>query len=290
MAAAIGVSESSLKRWADTGRVRVSRTMGGHRRIPIQEVIRFAREANLPIVKPEILGIEQSQIDEVADRIEESPSLVDTFTELLVTDQAEEARAVLTDLYFQGRSVAWLGDEMIRPAMQTIGEMWMQADEGILIEHRAVDICMQTLMQLRTLISGVESSGDATGPDSERPLALGGAPAGDPYVLSSLLVSCVLLESGFRVTNYGANVPIDALLEAVRQHRPRLVWLSCSHPESMPPPRKLDELADKIGALGGVLMIGGRASPNGSGGSEYLRRSGSLAELNAYASGLVGRG
>ena len=35
LAEAVGVSESSLKRWADRGRVHVHRTEGGHRRIPV---------------------------------------------------------------------------------------------------------------------------------------------------------------------------------------------------------------------------------------------------------------
>ncbi|MEM9791075.1 MAG: MerR family DNA-binding transcriptional regulator [Planctomycetota bacterium] len=55
VALAIGVSESSLKRWADAGRIRVRRTAGGHRRIAIQEAIRFARYYGFPVVRPDIL-------------------------------------------------------------------------------------------------------------------------------------------------------------------------------------------------------------------------------------------
>ena len=41
LAVAIGVSESSLKRWADDGRLAVERTAGGHRRIPLPEAVRW---------------------------------------------------------------------------------------------------------------------------------------------------------------------------------------------------------------------------------------------------------
>ena len=44
LAAAIGVSESTLKRWADDGLIVFSRTAGGHRRIRLAEAIRFIRE------------------------------------------------------------------------------------------------------------------------------------------------------------------------------------------------------------------------------------------------------
>ena len=46
LAQAIGVSESSLKRWADAGQIRVARTAGGHRRISIADAVRFIREAD----------------------------------------------------------------------------------------------------------------------------------------------------------------------------------------------------------------------------------------------------
>jgi excisionase family DNA binding protein len=45
LAAAVGVSESSLKRWADEGRVKVARTAGGHRRIELAEAVRFIRQS-----------------------------------------------------------------------------------------------------------------------------------------------------------------------------------------------------------------------------------------------------
>ncbi|HEX9106572.1 MAG TPA: MerR family DNA-binding transcriptional regulator, partial [Longimicrobiales bacterium] len=43
LAEAVGVSESSLKRWADRGVLAVERTAGGHRRIPLGEAVRFIR-------------------------------------------------------------------------------------------------------------------------------------------------------------------------------------------------------------------------------------------------------
>ena len=57
LADAIGVSESSLKRWTDAGRIRASRTDGGHRRIALEDAVRFIREAGVPVVRPELLGM-----------------------------------------------------------------------------------------------------------------------------------------------------------------------------------------------------------------------------------------
>src|ERR687889_577372 len=41
------VSEATIKRWADTGQLKSSRTIGGHRRFPLAEVMRFQTERGL---------------------------------------------------------------------------------------------------------------------------------------------------------------------------------------------------------------------------------------------------
>src|SRR5215218_7701166 len=41
------VSEATIKRWADTGQLKSSRTVGGHRRFPLADVMRFQTERGL---------------------------------------------------------------------------------------------------------------------------------------------------------------------------------------------------------------------------------------------------
>ena len=93
LAAAVGVSESSLKRWADDGRINVHRTVGGHRRISLQEAVRFARAENLPVVRPEVLGLpEVGRIRNVngENRSDATALLCDA----LRGGRSEEARAI----------------------------------------------------------------------------------------------------------------------------------------------------------------------------------------------------
>ena len=54
---AIGVSESSIKRWIDEGVIRASRTAGGHRRIALADAVQFVRSAGLPVVRPQVFGL-----------------------------------------------------------------------------------------------------------------------------------------------------------------------------------------------------------------------------------------
>ena len=44
VATAIGVSESSLKRWVDKGLIPAEKTGGGHRRMSLDAVLKFLRD------------------------------------------------------------------------------------------------------------------------------------------------------------------------------------------------------------------------------------------------------
>ena len=56
LAVTIGVSESSVRRWIDNGDIRISRTAGGHRRLPLSEAVQFIRRMGAVVVRPDVLN------------------------------------------------------------------------------------------------------------------------------------------------------------------------------------------------------------------------------------------
>lgn len=288
VAAAVGVSESSLKRWADDGRIRVHRTVGGHRRISLQEAVRFARQENLPVVRPEVLGLpEVKRVRNVsAESRADAQSLL---CEALKAGRSEEARAIIVDLYLTGRSIGHICDENIRRSMEIVGDIWEHSAEGIAIEHRATDICIQSLNVLRHLIespTGASASGEDAAADADAPgvgQAIGGAPGGDPYLLPSLMVACVVADRGFQAINLGPNTPLDTLALAATQHRPHLLWLSCSADDAMPSRHELDRLAATASEIGAELILGGRNAPAPHG--RHVHRFTSMSELAGFLQG-----
>jgi MerR family transcriptional regulator, light-induced transcriptional regulator len=276
LAEAIGVSESSVKRWADDGLLRASRTAGGHRRIPLREAVRFVRETGAAVVKPEVLGLRDMAVAE-ADR-----SLSDHAERLfdaLLHGEAARARGLVQASYLQGGSVAALLDGPLRSALSRIGERWRHAEAGIFEEHRALDLSIQALRRLALLIPE---------PDPSAPAALGGAPEADPYVLATLGVSLTLTEVGFRATNLGAHSPTVALLRAAETLRPAIVWLSVSSGENLQGVRR--QVRELTAGLPDscVLALGGQQSgeidlPR----SARVFRGESMAALEAFAQGLL---
>ncbi len=247
LAETIGASESSIRRWVDAGDIRVARTAGGHRRITLAEAIRFIRQIEAPVVRPEVLGLGEFRANGVhGSDLSEDERL---FESLQAADD-DGIRSFLVSRYLEGDSLASLFDGPLRTAIRRVGELWEHDKRGILVEHRATEICIDAIGALRRLLPPVEKNS---------PLALGGAPPGDPYQLPSMMAGAILCESGFRDVNFGPNTPVDLLGREAVERGASLVWLSVSAPcESKLLSTPLRKLALILGKRQIRLILGGR--------------------------------
>ena len=247
LAQAIGASESSLKRWADDGLLRVSKTAGGHRRIRVTEAIRFIRERKIEVVQPAAIGLSPSLA--LANETGSNANSVEHFTELLLSEEPQRAETYLESLYLAGESVATLGDGPIQGALETIGEIWRHRSDGILLEHRATDTCLRALIRIRMLFE----------PEPNAPRAVGGSIPDDPYLLPPMLASIVAAENGLRTMNMGPDNPFPTIRHAIDEHNAPLLWIATSvvkEPEEAA--IAIKALAEHIGQWGGILTVGGR--------------------------------
>lgn len=278
LADAIGASESSLRRWTNSGAIRTSRTVGGHRRIPLSEAIRFIRESHLTVVRPELLGLTLSPAGPAQGGSFSAVEL--EVTDLLKAGNVEQTRSRVLSLYVGGANCPAIFDSVIEPAMARIGALWEHSKRGIMIEHRAVDICLQVVHQLRQLLSPAAASA---------PVAVGGAPSNDPYLLPSLMVATVLAEAGFRDMNFGPDTPLELLANAAEEHKAEIVWISASVEPKTPMQRDVAELSKRLAKRKGRLVIGGKH------GADLLPKPlahtlllGSMSELAAFVRGARG--
>ncbi len=248
LADVIGVSESSLKRWVDEGRLTASRTAGGHRRIPMHEAVRFIRQTNADVVKPEMLGLPDLADSQVAGVLtgKADTALYDALT----SANTDLARGLIFAFLIKTRSLGEVFDGPIAHAMHRIGELWLHSDRGILVEHRASEICTQTLHQMRQVLGPVPS---------DAPLAVGCSPGGETHALPSLMAALVLQEVGYRDQNLGASTPIESIVIAAREQRASLIWLSVSTAEARSV--VFDQFTSLVGCareIGASIVLGGR--------------------------------
>jgi excisionase family DNA binding protein len=247
LAAVVGVSQSSIKRWVDAGHISVTRTAGGHRRISRNAALQFIRSRRMRIVRPDLLGI--ADFASLDQPIEPAPLSGEFLHRLLVAGNTAQVRRVITAAFLSGSDAASLFDGPLTDALARVGEIWKTDQRGVVIEHGATAAFIEVIGQLVALM-GV--------PGDDAPLAIGGAPPGDLHIIPSQMVAAVLAEAGWRTMNMGPNTPGHAILDAADMHQPDLVWLALKSKLSA---RELTELSDLCGALdekGVEVVIGGR--------------------------------
>ena len=215
VARALGVSESSLKRWCDDGRVPAVRTAGGHRRLRQDDIVQLVRRGELTLTNPESLGLPptagrgQWTVDRASDCAKKA----------LLAGDYEGVRQAVFDLYLCGHSLATICDRVLAPAMWGIGSGWDRAEVDVYEERRATCLTARVLYALQQLIPR---------PLPNAPLALGGTVEGDPYTLATQMAELSLAELGWRATSLGGPLPFSSLVRAIDDHRPRLFWVSVS--------------------------------------------------------------
>ncbi len=212
LAPIVGVSESTLKRWIDAGHLRAEKTLGGHRKISVPDLLAFLRSRGRPVPSLEGLAVLAEQVSD--PDMEVSP---DTLAGLLIRGDGPVARSMILDQFRGGQRIDVILDRLIAPAMAEVGNRWALGKVDVYEEHVATLRAWSILVELRGLLP--------TPPESA-PLALGGAPEGDPYLLPTMMAELTLAEMGWRTVNLGPNTPVESLGEAIDRHRPRLVWLS----------------------------------------------------------------
>jgi excisionase family DNA binding protein len=216
VADALGVSVSTVKRWVDAGEIQAIRTMGKHRLVALSSALKFAREEKIPVEN--LLSIQSSLTDLIPDDL-----LIDRLVEALKHGKTFEVRDLIRSVCESKLGAVGLADQVIRPTMERIGHGWISGSWEVYQEHQATLMIASAIMDRSSKLSTLQSE--------SRPLAIGASPAGDPYILPTLLGELVLREVGWEVKNFSNNLPIRSLARATREFRPKIVFLSASYLE-----------------------------------------------------------
>lgn len=246
VARAIQVSESSVKRWCDKGVIPTQKTAGGHRRIPVSALMEFLRTTEQELVRPEVIGLPATtgQTVRVIDRAAEQ------MTEALVAGDDDQSRTIVLDLYLAEHSISTICDRVIAPSFEAIGDRWECGQAEVYQERRGCSIALRVLHELRTLIPP---------PPANAPVAIGGAVEGDQYNLATTMAELVLRDAKWNAISLGSNLPFATLAEAIKDHRPRIFWLSSSHIEDEQAfLTGYEELYEQFG-MSVAFVVGGRS-------------------------------
>ena len=245
-AKAIGVSESSLKRWCDAGLLNAVKTAGGHRRLRPAEIVAFLKQREQTLQDPTAIGLPDFEDLSVSDSLDAKEQLVQSLT----NGDESLSKRLLMFLYLNGWEMAELFDQVIAPAFTRIGELWKTNQLEVYEERRASEICLDAMREFRSILLP---------PPDEALVAIGGAIEHDHYALPTLAVELTLTSLGWQAQNLGSNLPLDSLLKAATSERPDLMWISVSYV------RDTDSFVPEVNRLAAAmpqettLVIGGSA-------------------------------
>lgn len=248
VAQAIGVSESSLKRWVDKGLIQATKTAGGHRRLELADVLLYLRSTGRGLENPVAVSLPEGCGSEPQLTVESSSK---RFSEAIGGGSEADATRTLIDAYLAGSTAAEVVDLVITPAFQEMGHLWECGQTEVYEERRGCEVCLRAVHELRRAIGGGTSDG---------PVAMGGTLDGDPYTLATTFAELVLRSCGWNATSLGNMLPFDAVRKAIIDNRPALFWVSVTSIRDIDRfTTDFNLLFDIAQSMGTSLVAGGQA-------------------------------
>jgi MerR family transcriptional regulator, light-induced transcriptional regulator len=259
----LGVSEASVKRWADGGLLPALKTAGGHRRFRPEDIAAFRRGK---LGRRATMGMEQENATTRRDAVNATHDLAppdlksdDSMFTLLLGGHEEEASAMLVSLYLRRYTIGQIADATLCPAMRKVGDLWHRGELSVVEEHLATRTALTALQALDAALSfrewGIR-------------FAICCSVEDDFHELPIYLAALVLEAQGWSVINLGMSTPFYALAEAVERFNPRVVCVASTVFNQ--PDRAGREYAEfRAAALsaGSAIVLGGAGFS-----SEHVRR------------------
>jgi MerR family transcriptional regulator, light-induced transcriptional regulator len=184
----------------------------------------------------------------------------------------------------EGIGLPSLYQRVVTPAMHAIGTLWETGALTVADEHMATALTNRVLAAMRPPPTvTVEAPRDDAPPPARAILA---AVEGERHALGLRMASDILEDNGLRVTYLGADVPTDALLQAVDSLAPDLLVLAATMSTLAP---RLEEVASSVRQAhpGVELLLGGQAAFREVAGAALIQ---DFEALPGWVSRLQGRG
>ena len=152
----------------------------------------------------------------------------------------------------QGVERTW--DDLLRPALVTLGERWNSSGEGVEVEHVLSQVAGNALRAAGTLRSQELS---ATAP-VRHPVLLA-AVDGEQHILTLDALAALLAEADVPTMSLGASTPVAAVTQAVKRTRPAAIflWARTASSATAEVAQALDEWRPASARRGLRIAVGG---------------------------------
>jgi len=283
IAALFSVTETTVKRWTDEGRLRCQKTPGGHRKFDTGAVMEFSNAYGMS-PNGTITLSDYGDLDpqmEVAVLSRDFGRIASLFSRKALSDTQGALAPFFSYLYHHQLQLWEIFDLVIRPGMKEIGDLWKSGTVSVGDEHRSTARTTEAMLQLKTQVHMKPRNGLST---------ICACPEGTTHELGLRCAALALEAEGWTVHYLGASVPLDSVGEVLMRLNPSLVCLSVSSvsfdPSLSVGLRKLYREARKRNT--GVVIGGSAAAADLFRSGECDAVLGSTRELLDFAHRLTG--
>lgn len=241
----LGVGEATVKRWADSSEIDCFRTPGGHRKFRLRDVTEFVQKRQY-----EAAGGLAPALESGGAPVRNAVALIERYAG---RGDASACVSLMAMLRLQGQSLADIFDDVLAPALRSIGEKWEKCTLSAAEEHVATQTLVESIARAQPL---AEPPGEPNRAD--RGTAVVASVAGDQHDVAARMAACLLRARCFEVLAPLAQTPGRDLAEMILRARASVVALSCTLLSDVRQVTEQVEMAEQaVRHTGGILLVGG---------------------------------
>ena len=284
MAQMCGVNESTIKRWADSGKLRCMKTPGGHRKFKIKDVLTFFNEYGFEALGMSAEGgpseAETGNIFPMLVLKHDLPGLSRLYLESAVQKEPREAARVLFNLLTAGFTLSEICDGIVGPAMNEVGNQWREGRISVMEEHLISATTIHALNRMVEMIPRQTPTGKS---------ALCCPANGEAHSIGAEMTGLMLESLGWTTRVTVSPTPFKEITSYVRENRPDMVCLSLVNaPDNGRLREDLDALHSVAAEANTVVAIGGRGAAEAADlRHDFMGQS--IKDLEIYARTLTAR-
>ena len=212
------LNESTIKRWADAGKLRCSKTPGGHRKFTAAQVEEFAKSSGLTPTNTHLDLFPHLMKNDITSLLHDhKQNLSSLFVSRAFQAETESLVRILHNRYSAKFPVEKVYDTIIGEAVRTIFAQHKENNITQAEKHVASTSIFESLLQFGTITQRKPANGR---------IAVCGSVTNGLREIILFGLSHLLELEGWKVYNLGANTEPEVLLKAVETYKPSLICSS----------------------------------------------------------------
>jgi MerR family transcriptional regulator, light-induced transcriptional regulator len=253
VAALLNVTETTVKRWAESKRIPCNKTLGGHRKFLLSDIQNFAEKNSFPItgfISPPALTQKQMERLEFGLYSKNYSIISEIFLDEALQGDREGMEKLLVFLYRNQVSFINIIDNVVHPALVRIGILWEEGTIEVNQEHRASEIVKEAIIRLGSILQHQRSNNLSV---------VCTAVEGEHHDIGIYCIAYALEVEGWKLTNLGSNTPFDSLKQYIINNKPDLVCISATAPAIKKNEflNGIKSIAVFVHSYGGKIVAGG---------------------------------